>query len=587
LAPPCQGTRNINTVRTANFQSSVTGHAEEFKKALASNGPDATSIETYRRFLALMNGEKDSVGAWRTFLDQQAARCDAKIAFSTFGETDYADFGPLQERVNAEGDGTFSIAPEYLIFATSPGENAKASVTDLPQDAGFALHVIVWTYSNNEEAFYARLIGDGENDQETPRFGTNSVTMTQYHCDHHVLERTPHFYSFYFDRQWCTAYCDGQLFCRKHRKQGFSINQVEFNLMGSNSADLGAGIIGFEIWNFSEPFPGMSDIDFDLPKKWAGELAREHAGEELLKLLHSFDELSLEGFEEDVLETMIALGKSEKGVKDWAIQILEQHLSEAKLNRWRSLAPTILPKPTVAIENLSVTFSIRPHEDYSLKRILMGRRRELFRVLRDVDFRLYPGDVLGIIGRNGAGKSTLLRVMSGLIPIDTGRVFVRGRFDLLRPGVGLRPFLTGRENIKVAGIYMGLTQQEIDSIVEDVIEFSELGEAIDKPFRYYSDGMMARLVFSIATSICPAVLMLDELLNAGDLKFKQKAESRLRGFMDQANTVIVVTHDVGFVRDQCTKGLFISNGRQDYFGNPEVAVSHYLNELHLPEPKRK
>ena len=281
---------------------------------------------------------------------------------------------------------------------------------------------------------------------------------------------------------------------------------------------------------------------------------------------------------------MSTLGKQIHGVKDWAIRILEQHLPKPEQDRWRSLATTLLPNPTVDIQDLSVTFSMRPHEDFSLKRILAQRKREYFRVLQSVDFRLYPGDVLGIIGRNGAGKSTLLRVIAGLIPIDTGHVFVRGRFDLLRPGIGLRPFLTGRENIKVSGIYMGFSKQEIDSIVDDVIQFSELGEAIDKPFRYYSDGMMARLVFSIATSICPDVLMLDELLNAGDIKFKQKAETRLRGFMDQANTVIVVTHDVGFLKDHCTKGLFISKGSQAYFGNPEVAVSHYLDELHTPEP---
>lgn len=584
--PRYQGTRKIASERAANFQSNIAGMSAELEQAEATYGPNAANVETLRCFLTLMNGDAGSVSAWRHFLDQQAARCDANIIFSTFSETDYADFEALRTRIKINGDGLFTIGNEYLSFATAPGQNSQVAIDDLPTDSGFALHVIVWTYSNNEDEFYARLIGDGKSQQETPRFGNSSVTMTQYHCDHKVLERTPHFYSFFFDRQWCTAYCDGQLICRKHRKQDFAINEVQFNLVGNVSADLGAGIIGFEIWNFPEPFSGMSDSDFSLPKAKAHDLARSRDGQGLLELLHRFDELTLEGMEDDIVETMIALGRKENGTQDWAIRILEQYLPEAERERWQILKTTELPRPTVAVDNLSVTFSIRPHEDYSLKRFLARRQREQFQVLRDVNFRLYPGDILGIIGRNGAGKSTLLRVLAGLIPIDTGRVLVRGRFDLLRPGIGLRPFLTGRENIKVSGIYMGMSEEEIKFIIQDVVEFSELGEAIDKPFRYYSDGMMARLIFSIATSICPAVLMLDELLNAGDVKFRQKAELRLRSFMDKANTVIVVTHDTEFVKNQCTKGLFISSGRQEYFGNPDIAVSHYLNELHMPEANR-
>ena len=151
---------------------------------------------------------------------------------------------------------------------------------------------------------------------------------------------------------------------------------------------------------------------------------------------------------------------------------------------------------------------------------------------------------------------------------------------LLRPGVGMREELSGRENILCAGLYMGLSRKQIAEVIDEVIEFSELEDAIDRPIRYYSDGMRSRLIFSLATASSPEILLLDELLGAGDIGFRDKAARRLEKFLGGAKVVIVVTHGIGWVREKCNKALYLNNGRVGYFGDPETACDRYLRELH-------
>jgi ABC-type polysaccharide/polyol phosphate transport system ATPase subunit len=211
--------------------------------------------------------------------------------------------------------------------------------------------------------------------------------------------------------------------------------------------------------------------------------------------------------------------------------------------------------------------------------LLNYRKQKTFRAVDQVSFELHKGDVLGIIGHNGAGKSTLLRALCGLIDISAGRIEIANRFLLLRPGIGMRDELTGRENIASMAFYLGLGLNEVNAMSDDIITFSELGEHIDKPVKYYSDGMRARLVFSIATSFAPEVLFLDELLSAGDIAFQEKAQARLRSFLNKVDTVVVVTHSTDFVMRSCTKGLLMHQGRQIYFGDPEETVARYLQVL--------
>ena len=232
-------------------------------------------------------------------------------------------------------------------------------------------------------------------------------------------------------------------------------------------------------------------------------------------------------------------------------------------------------KPIVTVRDLVVELEKNPTLERRIYRRIM-RRRDTFRVVDSVNFELYHGDVLGIIGHNGAGKSTLLRALCGLISIKQGRIEISDRFLLLRPGMGMREELTGRENIMSMGFYLGLSLDEIEALSADIISFSELGEHIDKSVKYYSDGMRARLSFSIATSFAPEVVFLDELLGAGDISFQEKAQARLRNYMKRVGTVVVVTHSMGFVQESCTKALLMHQGRQVHFGDPQEAIARYL-----------
>nr|MBP7653145.1 ABC transporter ATP-binding protein [Candidatus Dependentiae bacterium] len=214
-------------------------------------------------------------------------------------------------------------------------------------------------------------------------------------------------------------------------------------------------------------------------------------------------------------------------------------------------------------------------------RLLKRKKLDYFYALTNINFKVYKGDIIGIIGANGAGKSTLLKAIAGLVPIKTGKIGIFGQHLLLSPGMGIRNELSGRDNIYLAGCFMGLTKNKIDKIFDEIVEFSELSEFIDQPFKFYSDGMKSRLVFSIATNIAPEILMLDELLSAGDIKFQQKAAKRMDELIDKAKVVVIVTHSVSFVKQKCNKALLISHGKQIYYGDPDIAVTYYFNELHM------
>ena len=208
-----------------------------------------------------------------------------------------------------------------------------------------------------------------------------------------------------------------------------------------------------------------------------------------------------------------------------------------------------------------------------------ARQSNYWWVLRDISFSLKKGETLAIIGRNGAGKSTLLRVIAGMIAYNEGEVRVHGKPLLLTPGLGFRDELSGRENIEVGGVILGLTRRRVREKMDEIIDFAELREAIDRPFKYFSDGMKARLIFSVATSVEPEILMLDELLSAGDISFSEKAAMRMDQLIAQAQSIVIVTHSVKFVRDHCTKALYLKDGRIKYFGDSNEAVDLYEDDV--------
>ncbi|MEO0618631.1 MAG: ATP-binding cassette domain-containing protein [Pseudomonadota bacterium] len=241
--------------------------------------------------------------------------------------------------------------------------------------------------------------------------------------------------------------------------------------------------------------------------------------------------------------------------------------------------PDTTPAPVISVDNISVQVSANAAGDKSLFGTLTGRKREKIQILKDVSFDVYPGDIVGILGKNGAGKTTLLHTLIGAIPISSGIIRAREKPVLLRPGAGMQAELTGRENIFQAGLYMGLSTRDIRAIIDDVIAFSELGEHINRPYQYYSDGMRSRLIFSMATAVSPTILMLDELLSAGDIGFQKKAMRRLDSFIEKARVVLVVQHGLDFVLSRCTKCLYLNAGRAVYYGDPKIAAELYQGDL--------
>jgi len=205
-------------------------------------------------------------------------------------------------------------------------------------------------------------------------------------------------------------------------------------------------------------------------------------------------------------------------------------------------------------------------------------RRDEFWAVRDVGFELHRGDSLGLIGPNGAGKTTLLRMLSGVIRPDGGRIAVRGRLQaLVALGAGFNPILSGRENIYVNGAVLGIPKREIDRRIDEIIDFSGIREFIDAPVQSYSSGMIVRLGFSVAIHLEPDILLVDEVLAVGDLAFRARCSRKLGELKDRGIPWILVSHDLGTIRNQTNRVMVLDHGRCVFLGDPDEAVSAYLH----------
>lgn len=208
--------------------------------------------------------------------------------------------------------------------------------------------------------------------------------------------------------------------------------------------------------------------------------------------------------------------------------------------------------------------------------LLRRREKRYVEALKDVSFSVPAGTVLGIIGPNGAGKSTLLRLIAGIYRPTAGRIIVNGRLSaLLNLGLGFHPELTGRENIIIGGLAMGLSRREIKSRLDEIVAFAELEEFIDAPVRTYSSGMYMRLAFSVAVNVDPDILLLDEVLAVGDAHFTEKSRARMEEFKRQGKTILLVTHDLATVENWCHQALWLEGGKVQALGDPEEVVSGY------------
>lgn len=235
--------------------------------------------------------------------------------------------------------------------------------------------------------------------------------------------------------------------------------------------------------------------------------------------------------------------------------------------------------PVIVATDVHVDYKVYAEPSLSVKhRIAMRRVRREARTIhavRGVSVVVNEGESVGFIGSNGSGKSTLLAAMCGLVPVSTGEVLVRSRPTLLGVGAALRPPLSGRLNMLIGGLALGMTKRDIEGRLDDMIEFSGLGDSIDLPMNTYSSGMKARLAFTIATARAPDILMIDEALAVGDAAFTTKSGGRIAEIREGAGAVIIVSHNMSEIRSSCDRVYWLESGQIRSAGQPDEVVDRY------------
>lgn len=213
-----------------------------------------------------------------------------------------------------------------------------------------------------------------------------------------------------------------------------------------------------------------------------------------------------------------------------------------------------------------------------------SEEKATFWALNDVSFALKRGEMLGIIGRNGSGKSTLLKVIAGITKPTSGKITVNGRLSaLIELGGGFHPEISGRENIMINGIILGLSRKQLLDKMDDIIKFSGLGDFIDAPVRTYSSGMFIRLGFSIAIHVDPEILLIDEILAVGDAKFGHKCIDKIEEYKNKDKTILFVSHDLSAVEKFCDRAIWLEKGRILAEGHPREIIDRYLTYIEREE----
>jgi lipopolysaccharide transport system ATP-binding protein len=234
---------------------------------------------------------------------------------------------------------------------------------------------------------------------------------------------------------------------------------------------------------------------------------------------------------------------------------------------------------SISVTNLGKAYKQYPNRWSRLAEWVMpfrGVRHQLKWVLQGINFRVDPGEAVGIIGINGAGKSTLLKLITGTVQPTTGKITTSGRIAaMLELGMGFHPDFTGRQNVMMAGQLLGLNVNEIAALMPDIEAFAEIGDYIDQPVRIYSSGMQMRLAFSVATARRPDLLIVDEVLSVGDVYFQHKSFNRIREFRKEGTTLLIVSHDKEAIQSICDRAILLDASRVAKEGAPEEIMDFY------------
>ena len=235
-------------------------------------------------------------------------------------------------------------------------------------------------------------------------------------------------------------------------------------------------------------------------------------------------------------------------------------------------------KNAITIKNLRISY--KTIKAFSIKKSLLKFKKsksEIFEAVRGVSFEVEKGKILGIVGKNGSGKSTLLRSIAGIFSADSGSINLHGNsISLLSIGVGFQRKLSGYENIFLSGMLLGFSEQQIKEKIKDIIEFSELGKFINKPVSSYSSGMYSKLAFAITAILETDIMLIDEVLSVGDVKFKQKSYNKMKELIsDENRTVVIVSHSLGTLKELCDQVLWLHEGEIKQIGDSKEVITAY------------
>lgn len=245
----------------------------------------------------------------------------------------------------------------------------------------------------------------------------------------------------------------------------------------------------------------------------------------------------------------------------------------------------------IEVRNMSKRFKVDYDKAHTLKDKLLFWKTshvEIHEVLKNINMDIKKGETVALIGTNGSGKSTLLKLMTKIIFPNEGTIETNGKLtSLLELGAGFHQDFTGRENIYFNASIFGLTRKEIDARIQDIIDFSELGEFIDHPVRTYSSGMYMRLAFSVAINVDAEILLIDEILAVGDQHFQDKCYRKLKELKDSDKTIVIVTHSLDVVKDLCDRAVWIYKGELKLDGDPIYVIDEYLKQVALDHKEEK
>jgi teichoic acid transport system ATP-binding protein len=234
----------------------------------------------------------------------------------------------------------------------------------------------------------------------------------------------------------------------------------------------------------------------------------------------------------------------------------------------------------IVIEANNVCINYRIMKNVTVRHNLFQKRtcEQIFEAVKNISFTVEKGGILGIIGRNGSGKSTLLRAIAGVFSPNSGSIDLKGHtVSLMALGVGFKDNLTGRDNISLSGMLLGFSEKQIQDKMQEIIDFAEIGEFIDRPVRTYSSGMHSKLAFAITAMLETDIMLVDEVLSVGDERFKKKSFNKMKELIsDKDRTVIIVSHSIDTLKSLCDRVMWIHDGEMKEIGEPNKVLDNYL-----------